>query len=201
MKHILSLLEYDYDSLEPYIDRQTMEIHHKKHHQAYIDNFNKAVENYPELKNKDIREILSNLNKVPEDIRLSVKNHGGGYFNHSFFWKILKKDIEPKGEIKEAIERQFGSLEEFQDKFKKLALSHFGSGWVWLILDKGKLSLLSTPNQDSPISDGKIPLLTLDIWEHAYYLKYQNKRADYIDAFFHVIDWSNVNKNYQEAIK
>ena len=195
MKYILPKLPYDYDALESWIDAKTMEIHYTKHHQAYIDKLNVALEKYPELGKKDIREILMHLDKVPEEIRAVVRNNGGGHWNHSFFWEILsgkKQDVE--GEVIEKIEEDFDSFDGFKTKFKEAALGRLGSGWVWLILNNGKLEIVSTPNQDNPLMEGKKAILGLDVWEHAYYLKYQNKRGDYVDAFWNVVNWKKVGE-------
>jgi Fe-Mn family superoxide dismutase len=200
-KFELPQLPYDYDSLEPFIDEQTMHVHHDKHHQAYADKFNAALEKYPKLFEKKPEELLKSLSKLPESIRESVRNNGGGFVNHSFFWLLLKKGSSFSGEIADAINAKFGSFEKFREDFSKAALSQFGSGWAWLVLSKGKLEIVSTSNQDSPLSQGKIPLLVIDVWEHAYYLKYQNKRADYVSAFFNIINWEQANKNFLEAKK
>jgi len=197
MKFELPKLEYTYNSLEPFIDETTMKVHHDKHHQAYTDKLNAALEKHPELKIRSTEELLKNLKQVPEDIRTAVRNNGGGYVNHDFFWKILKKDVKIKGKIKQEIEKKFGSFDKFKEEFTNASLGLFGSGWVWLVLNNGKLEIMTTSNQDSPISEGKIPLLTIDVWEHAYYLKYQNRRADYISAFFNVINWEGVEENYE----
>ena len=197
MKHELPKLHYKYDALEPYIDAKTMEIHYTKHHQAYIDKLNIALEKYLELEKKKVEELLKNINSVPEDIRTAVKNHGGGHFNHSLFWELLKKDVKFEGNIVEAIEKGFGNFEEFKKKFSEAAMNRFGSGWAWLVLNNSKLEVYSTANQDSPLIEGKIPILGLDVWEHAYYLKYQNRRAEYIEAFFNIINWKKVNELYQ----
>ena len=198
MPHELPKLDYSYNSLEPFIDAKTMEIHHSKHHQAYVDKLNKALEGTG-LENKPVEELIKNLDKLPQDKKQAIINNGGGHFNHSFFWKILKKDVKIKKEILDAINKKFGSLEEFKIQFKDSSLNLFGSGWVWLVLNKNKeLEIMQTKNQDSPISEGKILLLACDVWEHAYYLKYQNRRADYLDAFFNVINWEEVN-NFLEA--
>ena len=199
MLHTLLKLPYAYDALEPFIDAKTMEIHHGKHHQTYVDKLNKALEKYPELQTKAVEELLKNLESVPEDIRTQVRNHGGGHWNHSFFWQILKKDIEPTGEILNIINNDFESFDNFKAEFSNKAVSVFGSGWCWLVLNKGKLEIVTTANQDSPISQGKIPVLGLDVWEHAYYLKYQNRRQEYIDAFWKIIDWEKVNEFYVGA--
>lgn len=197
MKHTLPQLPYDYNALEPYIDEQTMQIHHQKHHQGYVDKLNAALDNYPELQEKKPEELISNLSAIPEDIRIVVRNNGGGHVNHSFFWPLLKKDVTCEGEIKAAIEKSFGSFDEFKTVFSEAAKNQFGSGWAWLVLDEnGKLAVTSTPNQDNPLSENKKPILGIDVWEHAYYLKYQNKRPDYIENFFQVIDWNKVNEHY-----
>lgn len=203
MVHELPPLEYSYDSLEPYMDKETMVIHHDKHHKAYVDNLNKAIEGHKELQNKDVEWLLKNLGSVSEKIRTAVKNHGGGHYNHSFFWTVLKKDIQPRGEILKAIVKEFGGFEGFAAQFKNAAVTQFGSGWAWLILNPttGKIEIMQTHDQESPISSGKIPLLVVDVWEHAYYLKYQNRRADYVDAFMKIINWDEVNENYLNAIK
>ncbi|MEK6875454.1 MAG: superoxide dismutase [Nanoarchaeota archaeon] len=198
MVYQLKKLEYDYDSLEPYIDEQTMKVHHDKHHQAYVDKYNAAIEKFPELQKKTPEKVIENLDKIHEDIKIIVKNNGGGVVNHNFFWTILKKDVEIEGDILDAINKEFESFIEFKKKFSEIALSVFGSGWAWLIIDKKtkKLQIIKTLNQDSPLSIEKIPLLCIDIWEHAYYLKYQNRRAEYIENFFNVINWEKVNENY-----
>ncbi len=192
-------LPYTFDALEPYIDAKTMEIHHGKHHKTYVDKLNAALEKYPELAKKDVKELLKDLNALPEDIRTAVRNHGGGHFNHSLFWTLLKKDVKFKGEIAKAINSKFGDFEGFKKQIIDAAMSRFGSGWAWLVLNNGELEIISTPNQDSPVTDGKIPILGLDVWEHAYYIKYQNRRNEYIEAFFNVINWDQVNNNYKEA--
>ena len=191
----LPQLEYEYNALEPYIDEQTMRIHHSKHHQAYTDNFNKAIEN-TDLKNKEPEDIIKNLNKVPESIRTAVRNHGGGYVNHKFFWQILKKDVKIKGEIEKAILKKFGSFDKFKEEFSNAAMTQFGSGWAWLVVNKGQLEIVKTPNQDSPLTDGKTPILCIDMWEHSFYLRYQNRKVEYVQNFFNVINWDKVNKLY-----
>jgi len=199
----LPKLAYAYNALEPFIDARTMEIHHSKHHQTYVDKLNEAVMRYPELADWSIEELLRDLNKIPEDIRAAVRNHGGGHLNHSLFWELLtndKKKKEFKGKAADAVVREFGSFEKFKEQFTNSALGRFGSGWAWLVLNKGKLEIYSTANQDSPLMEGKIPLLGLDVWEHAYYLKYQNKRADYISAFWNIVNWNNVNRIYEQAV-
>lgn len=190
-------LNYKYDQLEPNIDARTMEIHHTKHHQAYINNLNAALEGHEDLSSKSIEEIISNLEAVPENIRTAVRNNGGGHLNHSMFWELMSPSGggEPKGELGMLIDRDFGSLEAFKAEFKKAAMGRFGSGWAWLVMDGDKLKVTSTPNQDNPISDGLKPILGIDVWEHAYYLKYQNLRADYIDAWFNVVDWDKAEEN------
>ena len=175
-------LNYKYDQLEPHIDARTMEIHHTKHHQAYINNLNAALEGHDDLKSKSIEEIISDLGSVPEDIRTAVRNNGGGHLNHSMFWELMSPE-------------DFGSLDAFKAEFKKAAMGRFGSGWAWLVLDGEKLKVVSTPNQDNPISEGLKPIMGIDVWEHAYYLKYQNLRADYIDAWFNVVDWDKAEEN------
>jgi len=198
-KHTLGKVPYAFDALEPYIDALTMEIHHGKHHQAYVNNLNAALEGHAGLQQKTVEELLRDLPAMPESIREAVRNNGGGHWNHSFFWPLLKKGSAPKGEAVEAIKREFGSYDEFKARFSKAAAARFGSGWAWMALKENQLEILSTPNQDTPISQGMIPLLGLDVWEHAYYLKYQNRRPEYIDAFFSVINWERVNDLYVAA--
>lgn len=203
MAHTLPPLPYPYDALEPHIDARTMEIHHTKHHQAYVNNLNSALEKYPELQDKPVEELLRNINSVPEDIRTAVRNNGGGHANHSLFWTIMSPNGggAPTGELADAINTAFGSFEAFKEQFSKAAATRFGSGWAWLALTAfGKLIVYSTPNQDSPYMDGYTPLLGLDVWEHAYYLNYQNRRADYIAAWWNVVNWEQVAKNYAEAL-
>lgn len=193
-------LGYGYDALEPYIDAKTMEIHHNKHHGTYVEKLNAALEGHEDLQKMDIVELISNLDKVPEDIRTAVRNNGGGHANHSFFWGIMSPDGggEPQGKLAEAINQTFGGFEDFKAKFKEAALGRFGSGWAWLCQKDGKLNICSTPNQDSTVMDGQNnpPFLGLDVWEHAYYLKYQNKRPDYIDAWWNVVNWDQVEKYF-----
>jgi Fe-Mn family superoxide dismutase len=201
MAYEIGKLPYSYDALEPYIDAKTMEIHHTKHHQAYVTNLNAALEKHPELKEKRLDELLSNLNSVPEDIRTAVRNHGGGHANHSLFWTVLKKDGgEASGEVGDAIGKAFGGYAGFKEKFGAAAKGHFGSGWAWLVSKGGSLQIVSTPNQDSPLGMGSKPLLGLDVWEHAYYLKYQNRRAEYVDNFFNIINWEQVEKNFKGSV-
>jgi Fe-Mn family superoxide dismutase len=201
MEHVLPELSYPYDALEPFIDARTMEIHHTKHHQAYITNLNAAIKGNAKLSQLTVGELVSDLNGVPEDIRNVVRNHGGGHVNHGFFWQILKKNVEPGGPVLTAINKQFGSFESFKEKFSSAAIKQFGSGWAWLVVADGELEILSTANQDSPLSLGKKPVLGVDVWEHAYYLLYQNRRPDYVDAFFSVINWDTVNDNYNAALR
>ena len=200
----LKPLPYAYDALEPYIDKETMMLHHDKHEKAYLDNLNKAVAKYPELYKKGLEGILKDLNSVPEDVRETVKNNAGGVYNHDFFWSVMspEKDTKPKGDLLKAINKDFGSFDEFKSKFKDAALGRFGSGWAWLVINKdGNLSVISTANQDSPISQGLTPILGIDVWEHAYYLKYQNKRSDYIDNWWNVVNWKQVDANYSSNNK
>lgn len=201
MKHELPKLPYEYSALEPYVDAQTMEIHHSKHHQAYVNNLNAALEKHPELQEKDIKDLVANLNEVPEDIRGAVRNNGGGHLNHSMFWKMMKKaeGQAPTGELLDAINEKFGSVDEFKSVFSKAAATRFGSGWAWLVVKDGKLDVVSTANQDNPMTDGLTPILGLDVWEHAYYLKYQNRRPEYIENWFNVVNWDEVAKLYCEA--
>ena len=196
MKHELSEICYEYSALEPFIDQETMKIHHTKHHQAYVDKLNSALEKFSELQEKQISELLQdNLKIVPEEIKTAVKNNGGGHFNHSFFWSILSPEKQqPSDELMKLIQESFESFDNFKEQFKNSALTRFGSGWVWLVLNQEKLEVYSTANQDSPVMENKIPLLALDLWEHAYYLKYQNKRADYVEAFWNIINWQQVEK-------
>ena len=203
MPHELPQLPYAYDALEPHIDARTMEIHHTKHHQGYVNNLNAALEKHPELEKKSVEELLKDLNAIPEDIRTAVRNNGGGHANHSMFWPIMSPDGggEPEGALADAINSSFGSFSDFKDQFSKAAAGRFGSGWAWLCVDKGgKLTITSTPNQDNPVSDGLRPVLGLDVWEHAYYLKYQNRRPEYISAWWNIVNWKQVAKNYS-AVK
>jgi len=200
MPFSLPPLPYPYDALEPHIDKLTMEIHHTKHHAAYVNNLNKALESAPELAHKSLEELLANnCAIVPEKIRTAVRNHGGGHINHSFFWEIMgpKAGGQPRGKLAEAIAQTFGGFEKFKEKFTEAALGRFGSGWAWLVLTpQKKLEVYSTANQDSPLMEGKIPILGLDVWEHAYYLKYQNRRADYVQAWWNVVNWAAVEKRF-----
>ncbi|MCF7798421.1 superoxide dismutase [Candidatus Woesearchaeota archaeon] len=203
MTFALPELDYEYDALEPYIDAETMKIHHTKHHQAYTNKFNAALENHPELFEQTAEEIIADLASVPEGVKGAVQNNGGGYVNHKLFWHILGKGAELTGELKTAIEKDFGSVEEFKKQFEDAAATQFGSGWAWLVVDRSqgtaKLVISKTSNQDSPLTDGLTPILCLDVWEHAYYLKYQNKRPEYIEAFWNVVNWNNVAELYKEA--
>ncbi|GJM17513.1 MAG: superoxide dismutase [Mn] [Thermodesulfobacteriota bacterium] len=199
MAHELPQLPYEYNALEPHIDAKTMEIHHSKHHQTYVNNLNNALGNHPELESKSIEELVTDLNAVPEDIRTAVRNNGGGHANHSMFWLCMSPNGggEPTGELSEAINGTFGSLDSFKEQFAKAGATRFGSGWAWLCVDgSGNLVVTSTPNQDNPLSDGLTPILGLDVWEHAYYLNYQNRRPDYISAFWNVVNWEQVAANY-----
>ena len=200
-KFELPELPYAYDALEPTIDKETMNIHHTKHHNTYVTNLNAALEGKEALQGKSIEELISDLDAVPEASRTAVRNNGGGHANHSLFWKILSPNGggNPAGELADKINAKFGSFDEFKAGFEKAAATRFGSGWAWLVLDNGELEIMSTANQDSPIMEGKTPLLGLDVWEHAYYLKYQNKRPDYAKAFWNVVNWDEVEKNYNEA--
>ncbi len=195
----LPKLPYAYDALEPHIDKETMEIHHTKHHNTYVTKLNDAVKG-TDLESKSIEDIVKNLNSVPDDIRTAVQNNGGGHYNHSLFWELLTPNVsEPSGEVVDAISSTFGSLDKFKEEFAAAAAGRFGSGWAWLVVDNGELAIVSTPNQDNPISEGKLPILGLDVWEHAYYLNYQNRRPDYINAFWNVVNWDKVNELYQAA--
>ncbi|MCI0530945.1 MAG: superoxide dismutase [candidate division Zixibacteria bacterium] len=201
MPHTLPPLPYPYEALEPHIDRETMTIHHTKHHQAYIDKLNAALEKHPDLQKKSAEQLLSELESVPSDIRTAVRNHGGGHANHSFFWPILKVGVKISGEIEKGIAGKFGGFDKFREQFSAAAAGQFGSGWAWLVVSKGELEIVATPNQDSPLSQKKTPVLGIDVWEHAYYLKYQNRRPDYINAFYNVINWEKVNQHYLAAKK
>ncbi|QWG82828.1 superoxide dismutase [Mn] [Bacillus mycoides] len=200
-KHELPNLPYAYDALEPHFDKETMNIHHTKHHNTYITNLNAALEGHAELADKSVEELVANLNEVPEAIRTAVRNNGGGHANHTFFWTILSPNGggQPVGELATAIEAKFGSFDAFKAEFAKAGATRFGSGWAWLVVNNGELEVISTPNQDSPLTEGKTPVIGLDVWEHAYYLNYQNRRPDYIGAFWNVVDWNVAEKLYQEA--
>jgi Fe-Mn family superoxide dismutase len=195
-------LPYAYDALEPHIDALTMQIHHDKHHAAYVANLNKAVAGFPELGKKPVEDLVRDLNAVPDKIRTAVRNQGGGHYNHTLFWQMMKKGGggQPSGELLKGVERRFGSFTVFKDELTKAALGQFGSGWAWLVLDANRqLGIEPAPNQDSPISQNKQPLLGVDVWEHAYYLKYQNRRPEYVAAFFQVVDWDFVSERYKQA--
>jgi superoxide dismutase, Fe-Mn family len=193
-------LPYDYNALEPHIDEQTMRLHHDKHHQAYVDKVNAALEG-TDLEGKPIEEVIANLDAVPEDKRGAVRNNGGGHLNHTAFWETMSPDGGggPDGELADAIKDAFGSFDDFKEKFEAAGVGQFGSGWAWLVVDGGSLAITSTPNQDSPISDGKTPILGNDVWEHAYYLKYQNKRPDYLKAWWNTVNWSKVAERFSAA--
>ncbi len=207
MEFVQAPLPYPYDALEPHIDALTMEIHYTKHHATYLANLKAALEKYPDWAAKPFEEILGNITKLPEDIRTAVRNNGGGHWNHQFFWPLLtpKSSGQPVGELAKAIEETFGSFSAFQEQFTQAALGRFGSGWAWLIWKDGQLRITSTPNQDNPLMDvveeasRGVPILGLDVWEHAYYLKYQNRRADYVKAWWNVVNWEQAEKNFQAA--
>lgn len=194
-------LPYSFDALEPVIDAKTMEVHHDKHHATYVNNLNKAVENYPEWASKSIEDLMIHLKEIPEEIRTAVRNNGGGHYNHSLFWKMMAPvgTTELKGALLDKINESFGSFDEFKKQFAAAATGRFGSGWAWLVVDGDKLAVVSSANQDCPLSEGKKPILCLDVWEHAYYLKYQNRRADYVDNFFQVVNWAYVAELLAEA--
>jgi len=204
-RHVLPQLPYDFAALEPHIDAQTMQIHHGKHHQAYITNLNNALNKHPELSGEPVEELLRGTNAVPEDIRTAVRNHGGGHHNHSLFWTIMAPagkggGGEPTGALADAIRKTFGDFTKFKEQLGTAATSLFGSGWAWLTLAKGKLEVAGRPNQDSPLMDNKTPILGLDVWEHAYYLKYQNRRPDYVTAWWNVVNWQEVARRYEAAL-
>jgi superoxide dismutase, Fe-Mn family len=196
-------LPYDYAALEPHIDAETMKLHHDKHHQAYVNNLNAAIEKHPELGKKTVDELLADLNAIPEDIRGAVRNNGGGHSNHSMFWTIMgpKAGGEPTGAIGEQIAKDFGSFEAFKKTFNETTAKQFGSGWGWLVYKGGKLEITTSANQDSPLSHGLYPILGNDVWEHAYYLKYQNRRPDYLAAWWNVVNWAEVNSRFEKAKK
>ncbi|WP_207940344.1 superoxide dismutase, Fe-Mn family [Enterococcus sp. DIV2402] len=196
-------LKYAFDALEPVIDQTTMEIHYGKHHQTYVNNLNAALEGHAELADKSLEDLLTHLDELPEAIQTAVRNNGGGHFNHSFFWETLtapKENNLPTGKLAEAIDQTFGDFDKFQEEFAKAATGRFGSGWAWLVLNEDKLAITSTPNQDNPISEGKTSLIGLDVWEHAYYLNYQNRRPEYVTNFFKIIDWDTVSEKYEAAL-
>lgn len=197
----LPSLPYAYDALEPYIDAQTMEIHYTKHHNGYVTKLNAALEKHSNLAGKSLEDLVGNLNSVPEDIRTAVRNNGGGHYNHSIFWRVMSPNGggEPKGDLAKAISEAFGSFSSFKEKFSSAAATRFGSGWAWLGFKGGKLTVLSMPNQDVPLMEGLTPILGLDVWEHAYYLKYQNRRAEYISNWWNVVNWEEVTRRFDEA--
>jgi Fe-Mn family superoxide dismutase len=204
-RHTLPKLPYDFAALEPHIDAQTMQIHHGKHHQAYITNLNNAVAKHPELLDKSVDELLRGINSVPEDVRTVVRNNGGGHHNHSLFWTIMAPagkggGGEPRGALADALKRSFGEFAKFKELFSTAATSQFGSGWAWLTVASGKLEIAGRPNQDSPVMDNKVPVLGLDVWEHAYYLKYQNRRPEYVTAWWNVVNWEEVARRYSAAL-
>jgi Fe-Mn family superoxide dismutase len=201
MAHTLPPLPYDFAALEPTIDAQTMQIHHDKHHQAYVNNLNAALDKHPELHNKSLEELLRQLNTVPEDIRTTVRNNGGGHHNHSLFWTIMapRAGGEPSGKLADAIKKTFGDFAKLKETVTNAGVTRFGSGWAWLTVMGGKLEVSSTANQDSPLMEGKTPILGLDVWEHAYYLKYQNRRPDYAAAWWNVVNWPEVQKRFEAA--
>jgi len=198
MAHELPPLPYAHDALEPFIDTMTMQIHHGKHHQTYVTNLNAALEQYPDFQKHSVEDLIRNIANVPEAIRTAVRNNGGGHANHAMFWQLMapKAGGDPSGPLADAITASFGSVEAFKGEFKKAALGRFGSGWAWLVNAGGKLTIESTPNQDSPVMEGRQVVLGIDVWEHAYYLKYQNRRADYVDAWWSVLNWNEVAKRF-----
>lgn len=201
MTYKLPDLPYAFDALEPHIDEETMKIHHGKHHNTYVENTNKALEGHEDLQKLSVDELVAKLDEVPEDIRTAVRNNGGGHSNHSLFWEVLSPDGggEPTGELADAINETFGSLDDFKSKLETAAAGQFGSGWGWLVVDNGELKVVSTPNQDSPLTDGQTPIFGVDVWEHAYYLNYQNKRPDYLKAVWNVVNWDEVARRYADA--
>ncbi len=203
MPHTLPALPYDFGALEPHIDTQTMQIHHGKHHQTYVTNLNNALDKHPDLHNKSLDDLVRGVSSVPEDIRAAVRNNGGGHWNHSLFWKLMAPNAggAPSGDVANGINAAFGSLDKFKEQFNAAATGRFGSGWAWLIDNGGKLEVTSTPNQDNPLMDGKKAILGVDVWEHAYYLKYQNRRPDYLAAWWNVVNWGEVNKLLNANLK
>ena len=201
MTYELPKLAYEFSALEPHVDALTMEIHHDKHHNAYVTNLNAAVEKHPALFEKSVEELVADLASVPEDIRGAVRNNGGGHANHSLFWTVISPNGggQPTGELAAAIDNKFGGFDAFKQAFAQAAATRFGSGWAWLVVSNGELEVVFTPNQDNPLTDGKTPILGLDVWEHAYYLNYQNRRPDYIAAFWNVVDWNEVARRYEAA--
>jgi Fe-Mn family superoxide dismutase len=204
MAYELPPLPYPFDALEPHIDAKTMEIHHDKHHGTYVTNANNALKDHPDLANKPVEDLISNLNAVPEAIRTTVRNNAGGHANHTLFWKILSPHGggEPKGDLATAINSTFGGFEQFKEKMNAAGAGRFGSGWAWLVVNKdGKLEVMSTANQDNPLMEGLKPVIGVDVWEHAYYLKYQNRRPEYLKAWWNVVNWDEAEKNYQAALR
>ena len=202
MAHELPPLPYAYDALEPHIDKETMTLHHDKHHQAYVNNLNTALEKYPDLQSKSAEDLIRDLNSVPEDIRMAVRNNGGGHVNHTMFWQIMGPNGggQPTGGLAEAINQAFGSFEDFKKQFNDAGTKRFGSGWAWLVRNSsGQLQIVSTQNQDNPLSEGNYPILGNDVWEHAYYLKYQNRRPDYLNAWWNTVNWEEVNRRFEAA--
>jgi Fe-Mn family superoxide dismutase len=201
MAHELPPLPYAYNALEPHIDETTMQIHHDRHHATYVNNVNAALEGHADLQAKSLHDLLTDINSVPESIRTAVRNNGGGHANHTLFWEVLGPNGggQPTGTLAGAISTTFGSFDKFKEEFAKAATTRFGSGWAWLVVENGNLAVISTANQDNPVMEGKTPILGLDVWEHAYYLKYQNKRPDYIGAFWNVVNWAEVNKRFEAA--
>jgi Fe-Mn family superoxide dismutase len=201
MSFELPALPYAFDALEPYIDARTMEIHHDKHHQGYVNKLNAALEKHPELQEKSLEELVRNPASLPEDVQTAIRNNGGGHYNHSIFWTVMSPNGggEPTGALAQAIKDAFGDFTTFKDKFSQAAATRFGSGWAWLGLKDGKLTVISLPNQDAPLMEGLTPILGLDVWEHAYYLKYQNRRPEYISNWWNVVNWDEVARRYEEA--
>ncbi|MCJ7843419.1 superoxide dismutase SodA [Lederbergia sp. NSJ-179] len=201
MAYELPQLPYGYDALEPHIDKETMNIHHTKHHNTYVTNLNKALEGHEDLASKSVEDLIAGIDSVPESIRTAVRNNGGGHANHSLFWTLMSPDGggEPTGSLAEAINSKFGSFDKFKEEFQAAGAGRFGSGWAWLVVNNGELEITSTPNQDNPLMEGKKPILGLDVWEHAYYLKYQNRRPEYMSAFWNVVNWDAVQKQYDAA--
>ena len=199
MPHSLPSLPYSYDALEPFFDAQTMTIHHTKHHQTYVDKLNAALANHPDWGAKSVEQVVREYTTAPESIRTALRNHGGGHANHAFFWQTLKKDVKFAGPAADAITKKYGGFDQFKEQFSTAAANVFGSGWAWLVVADGNLEIVGTPNQDSPLTAGKTPIVGLDVWEHAYYLKYQNRRPEYISAFFNIINWEKVNEHFSSA--
>ena len=201
MKYTLPKIDYAYDALEPFVDAKTMEIHHTKHHQTYVDKLNEALAKHPEIADKSIEELLANIHSVPEDIRVAVKNHGGGHLNHSLFWQLLKKDVKMSDNFLKVVDKEFESFDKFKEEFAKAAIMRFGSGWVWLVVHDDHLDVISTANQDSPLMEGRIPILGLDVWKHAYYLKHMSNRKAYVDGFWNIVNWNKVEELYEKNKK